>query len=133
MNVLPQDVKTRSCTDNELLKLEIIAKYAEHCQAKYAEHGRVSVMKVNIVSVHLSCILKKATMEFTATERGSRKLIKDGYMYVFKKRLANDTPLGNANYAKKVNVEVTLNSTFLKISLSKEMSIPILHLKPNAT
>ena len=29
-------------------------------------------------------------MEFTTTERGGRKLIKDGYMYVFKKRLAND-------------------------------------------
>ena len=29
-------------------------------------------------------------MEFTTTERGSRKLIKDGYMYVFKKRLSND-------------------------------------------
>ena len=47
-------------------------------------------MKVSIVSVYLSCRLKKATMEFTTTERESRKLIKDGYMYVFKKRLAND-------------------------------------------
>ena len=28
-------------------------------------------------------------MEFTTTERGSRKLIKDGFMYVFKKRLTN--------------------------------------------
>ena len=70
------------CTDNEHLKLEIIPKYAEH--------GRVSVMKVNIVSVHLSCILKKATMELTTTERGRRKLIKDVYIYVFKKCLAND-------------------------------------------
>ena len=29
-------------------------------------------------------------MEFTTTERGNRKLIRDGYMYVFKKMLAND-------------------------------------------
>ena len=29
-------------------------------------------------------------MEFTTTEKGRRKLIKDGYMYVFKKQLAND-------------------------------------------
>ena len=29
-------------------------------------------------------------MEFTTTERGSRKLIKNGYMHVFKTRLAND-------------------------------------------
>ena len=29
-------------------------------------------------------------MEFTATELGSRKLKKDGYMDVFKKCLAND-------------------------------------------
>ena len=43
------------------------------------------------------------------------------------------SPLGNANYAEMVNVGLTLNLTFLKISLSKEMSIPILHLKPNAT
>ena len=28
-------------------------------------------------------------MEFKTTERGSRKLIKDGFMYVFKKRLTN--------------------------------------------
>ena len=94
MNVWPQGIKwTRNneqWTYNEHLKLEITAKYAEHCQAKYGKHGRVSVMKMNIVSVHLSCILKKATMEFTTTERGSRKLIKDGYMYLFKKRLAND-------------------------------------------
>ena len=47
-------------------------------------------MKVNIVLVHLSRVLKKAIMEFTTTERGSRKLIKDGYTFVFKKRLAND-------------------------------------------
>ena len=43
-------------------------------------------MKENIVSVRLSCIFKKATMDFTTAEHGSRKLIKDGYMYVFKKR-----------------------------------------------
>ena len=29
-------------------------------------------------------------MEFTTTERGNRQLIKDGYIYVFKKDLAND-------------------------------------------
>ena len=29
-------------------------------------------------------------MEFTTTERGNRKLIRDGYMYVFKKMLTND-------------------------------------------
>ena len=29
-------------------------------------------------------------MEFTTKERGNRKLIRDGYMYVFKKMLAND-------------------------------------------
>ena len=50
------------------------------------------VMKVNIVSVCLSCILNKANIEFTTAERGSRKLIKDGYMYVFKKSLAKETP-----------------------------------------
>ena len=43
------------------------------------------------------------------------------------------TPLGNANDSEIVSVELTLNLAFLKISLSKEMSIPILHLKPNAT
>ena len=43
------------------------------------------------------------------------------------------TPLGNANYTEMVNVELTLNFTFLKFSLSKEVSISILHLKPNAT
>ena len=53
---------------------------------KICQHVQASVMKVNIVSDRLSCILKKATMEFTTTEHGSRKLIKDGYMYVFKKR-----------------------------------------------
>ena len=29
-------------------------------------------------------------MEFTITERGNRKLTRDGYIYVFKKMLAND-------------------------------------------
>ena len=29
-------------------------------------------------------------MEFTATERGQRKLIKDGYLYILQKNLAND-------------------------------------------
>ena len=82
--------KTGSCTDNGHVKLEIIAKYAEHCQAKYAEHRHVSMMKVNIVLVHLGRILKKATMEFSTTERGSRKLIKDGYTFVFEKCLANN-------------------------------------------
>lgn len=82
INVSPQGAKTGSCRENEHLKLEIIAKYAEH--------GQVSVMKVSTVSVYLSCILKKATMKFTTTARGNRKLIKDGYMYVFKKHLAND-------------------------------------------
>ena len=28
-------------------------------------------------------------MEFTTTERGARKLLKDGYIYLFKKDLAN--------------------------------------------
>ena len=28
-------------------------------------------------------------MEFTTTERGARKLLKDGYIYLFKKNLAN--------------------------------------------
>ena len=42
-------------------------------------------------------------------------------------------PLGNVNYAKIVNVELTLNLMFLKVSFGKEMSIPILHLKPNVT
>ena len=48
------------------------------------------MMKVNIVLVHLGRILKKATMEFSTTERGSRKLIKDGYTFVFEKCLANN-------------------------------------------
>ena len=43
------------------------------------------------------------------------------------------TPLRNVNYAEMVNVELTLKLTFFKTLLSKEMSIPILHLKPNAT
>ena len=90
-------------------------------------------MKVSIVSVYLSCRLKKATMEFTTTERESRKLIKDGYMYYLRNAWRMITPLGNANYAEMVNVKLTLNLTFLKISLSKEMTIPIPHLKPNAT
>ena len=49
----------------------------------------------------LECVLVKrhhirvvcyrfSEMEFTTTEKGRRKLIKDGYMYVFKKQLAND-------------------------------------------
>ena len=29
-------------------------------------------------------------MEFTTTERGARKLLKDGYIYLFKKNLANE-------------------------------------------
>ena len=29
-------------------------------------------------------------MEFTTTEKGNRKLIHEGYMYVFQKNLAND-------------------------------------------
>ena len=29
-------------------------------------------------------------MEFTTTERGARKLLKDGYIYLFKKALANE-------------------------------------------
>ena len=43
------------------------------------------------------------------------------------------TPLGNANYAETVNVEFTLNFTFLKISLREEMSMSIIHFRPNAT
>ena len=49
----------------------------------------------------LKCVLVKrhhirvvcyrvSEMEFTTTEKGRRKLIKDGYIYVFKKQLAND-------------------------------------------
>ena len=29
-------------------------------------------------------------MEFTTTEKGNRKLIHEGYMYVFQEKLAND-------------------------------------------
>ena len=32
-------------------------------------------------------------MEFTTTEKGNRKLIHEGYMYVFQKKLANDVTL----------------------------------------
>ena len=58
---------------------------------------------MNIVSVHLSCILKKAPMEFTTTECGSRKLIKDGYMYVFKKRLGDNN--SNSEWVLRRNGE----------------------------
>ena len=74
INVSPQGAKTGSCKENEHLKIEIIAKYAEH--------GQVSVMKVNIVSIYLGCILKKTTMKFTTTAHGNRKLIKDGLINV---------------------------------------------------
>ena len=32
-------------------------------------------------------------MKFTTTEEGNRKLIYEGYMYVFQKNLANDVTL----------------------------------------
>ena len=47
-------------------------------------------------------------MEFTTTERGARKLIKDGYIYVFKKRLANDISSWECELRRKGQCRATV-------------------------
>ena len=43
-------------------------------------------------------------MEFTTTERGARKLLKDGYIYLFKKTLQMEELHGSANLEERVSV-----------------------------
>ena len=57
-------------------------------------------------------------MEFTATERGQRKLIKDGYLYILQINLANDfTTWGCVLRRKKhckARVKLDPNDDFVK-------------------
>ena len=48
-------------------------------------------------------------MEFTTTESGNQKLIRDGYMYVFKKMMANDISSLECIREKVLNVKHQLN------------------------
>ena len=48
-------------------------------------------------------------MEFTTTQRGDRKLLKDGYIYQFKKSLQTEQVNGSANLEESVSVEPQSN------------------------
>ena len=56
-------------------------------------------------------------MEFTTTEKGARKLLKDGFLYVFQKNLANDiTSWDCVNRRKghcKARVKLTITDEFV--------------------
>ena len=43
-------------------------------------------------------------MEFTTTEHGARKLLKDGYIYLLKKTLQMEELHGSANLEERVSV-----------------------------
>lgn len=57
-------------------------------------------------------------MEFTTTEKGSRKLIRNGYMYVFQKNLANDLTSWECILRRrgqcKEKVKLTLTDNFVE-------------------
>ena len=57
-------------------------------------------------------------MEFTATERGQRKLIKDGYLYILQKNLANDFTSWECVLRRrghcKARVKLDLNDNFVE-------------------
>ena len=50
---------------------------------------RSSLLQI-LLPKHSNIDHKYSKMKFTTTERGNRKLIRDGYLYVFKKILPND-------------------------------------------
>ena len=50
-------------------------------------------------------------MEFTNTKKGNRKLIHEGYMYVFQKNLENDAPSWGCEkrFARKCKAKINLD------------------------
>ena len=50
-------------------------------------------------------------MEFTNTKKGNRKLIHEGYMYVFQKNLENDAPSWGCEkrLARKCKAKINLD------------------------
>ena len=57
-------------------------------------------------------------MEFTKTERGQRKTMKDGYMYVFQKNLANDIASWECVLTRKsqckARIKLIINDQFVE-------------------
>ena len=50
-------------------------------------------------------------MEFTTTERGARKLSKDGYIYLLKKNIANGITSWECELRRKGECRASINKT----------------------
>ena len=65
-------------------------------------------------------------MEFTTTERGARKFLKDGYTYLFKKQLANRITSWECELRRKGECRASVKLDELDNFVEQSMNIRIL-------
>ena len=129
---------------NELLSASTVYGVTFLCESWFPRHSNAKnnfslCPCSNILKCTEGCIVSYSpciyslsffAMEFSTAERGSRKLIRNGYMYTFKKHYPMMYVAGNVCFGEKMR-SVMLPSSYLwqMNFLAKTMSTPIRHPK----